>query len=196
LKADLISHSFFFKIKYISTTLKFYQMNAFIQSHLQEIYSTIALLIGLLFFKFISTKAIKKVGKISDLNTSRTKLIIKYSSIGISTIGLVSLLIIWGVKLEDLGLVLSSFFAILGVALFATWSILSNISAGIILFFSFPFKIGDRIKIQDDDFPLEAIITDVRAFYVELKTEEGTLVTYPNNLFLQKGVLLLKKQEL
>lgn len=107
-----------------------------------------------------------------------------------------SLLIIWGVKLEDLGLVLSSFFAILGVALFATWSILSNISAGIILFFSFPFKIGDRIKIQDDDFPLEAIITDVRAFYVELKTDEGTLVTYPNNLFLQKGVLLLKKQEL
>ncbi|HCD98508.1 MAG TPA: mechanosensitive ion channel protein MscS, partial [Flavobacteriaceae bacterium] len=42
----------------------------------------------------------------------------------------------------------------------------------------------------------EAIITDVRAFYVELKTDEGTLVTYPNNLFLQKGVLLLKKQEL
>ena len=171
-------------------------MNAFIQSHLQEIYSTIALFIGLLFFKFISTKAIKKVGKISDLNTSRTKLIIKYSSIGISTIGLVSLLIIWGVKLEDLGIVLSSLFAILGVALFATWSILSNLSAGIILFFSFPFKIVDRIKIQDDDFPLEAIITDVRAFYVELKTEEGTLVTYPNNLFLQKGVLLLKKQEL
>jgi small-conductance mechanosensitive channel len=105
-------------------------------------------------------------------------------------------LIIWGVKLEDLGIVLSSFFAILGVALFATWSILSNISAGIILFFSFPFKIGDRIKIQDDDFPLEAVITDIRAFYVELKTEESTLVTYPNNLFLQKGVLLLKKQEL
>ena len=171
-------------------------MNAFIQSHLQEIYSTIALFIGLLFFKFISTKAIKKVGKISDLNTSRTKLIIKYSSIGISTIGLVSLLIIWGGKGEDLGIVLSSFFAILGVALFATWSILSNISAGIILFFSFPFKIGDRIKIQDDDFPLEAVITDIRAFYVELKTEESTLVTYPNNLFLQKGVLLLKKQEL
>ena len=63
-------------------------MNPFIQSHLQEIYSTIALLIGLLIFKFISTKAIKKVGKISDLNTSRTKLIVKYSSIGISSIGL------------------------------------------------------------------------------------------------------------
>jgi hypothetical protein len=68
-------------------------MNPFIQSHLQEIYSTIALLIGLLIFKFISTKAIKKVGKISDLNTSRTKLIVKYSSIGISSIGLVSLLV-------------------------------------------------------------------------------------------------------
>jgi small-conductance mechanosensitive channel len=82
------------------------------------------------------------------------------------------------------------------VALFATWSILSNVTAGIILFFSFPFKIGDKIKIQDDDFPLEAVITDVRAFYIELKTDEGYLVTYPNNLFLQKGVALISKQEI
>ena len=132
-------------------------MNPFIQSHLQEIYSTIALLIGLLIFKFISTKAIKKVGKISDLNTSRTKLIVKYSSIGISSIGLVSLLIIWGVKLEDLGLVLSSFFAILGVALFATWSILSNISAGIILFFSFPLKLGIELKFRTTIFLLKPL---------------------------------------
>ena len=151
---------------------------------------------GLLLIKFISTKAIKKVGKLSDLNKSRTKLIIKYSSIGITFIGVAGLLIVWGVNLEDLSLVLSSFFAILGVALFATWSILSNVTAGIVLFFAFPFKIGDRIKIQDDDFPLEAIITDIRAFYVELKTDEGTLVTYPNNLFLQKGVALINKQEL
>jgi small-conductance mechanosensitive channel len=171
-------------------------MEKFFETHLQELLSSLILLIGLLITKFITTKAIRKVGKISDLNKSRTKLIIKYTSVGITVVGFVALLIIWGVKLKDLSLVLSSFFAVLGVALFATWSILSNVTAGIILFFSFPFKIGDKIKIQDDDFPLEAVITDVRAFYIELKTDEGYLVTYPNNLFLQKGVALISKQEI
>jgi small-conductance mechanosensitive channel len=171
-------------------------MENFFETHLQELLSSLILLIGLLITKFVTTKAIRKVGKISDLNKSRTKLIIKYTSVGITVIGFVALLIIWGVKLKDLSLVLSSFFAVLGVALFATWSILSNVTAGIILFFSFPFKIGDKIKIQDDDFPLEAVITDVRAFYIELKTDEGYLVTYPNNLFLQKGVALISKQEI
>jgi small-conductance mechanosensitive channel len=171
-------------------------MEKFFETHLQELLSSLILLIGLLITKFITTKAIRKVGKISDLNKSRTKLIIKYTSVGITVVGFVALLIIWGVKLKDLSLVLSSFFAVLGVALFATWSILSNVTAGIILFFSFPFKIGYKIKIQDDDFPLEAVITDVRAFYIELKTDEGYLVTYPNNLFLQKGVALISKQEI
>ena len=171
-------------------------MEKFFETHLQELLSSLILLIGLLITKFVTTKAIRKVGKISDLNKSRTKLIIKYTSVGITVIGFVALLIIWGVKLKDLSLVLSSFFAVLGVALFATWSILSNVTAGIILFFSFPFKIGDKIKIQDDDFPLDAVITDVRAFYIELKTDEGYLVTYPNNLFLQKGVALISKQEI
>jgi small-conductance mechanosensitive channel len=171
-------------------------MENFFETHLQELLSSLILLIGLLITKFVTTKAIRKVGKISDLNKSRTKLIIKYTSVGITVVGFVALLIIWGVKLKDLSLVLSSFFAVLGVALFATWSILSNVTAGIILFFSFPFKIGDKIKIQDDDFPLEAVITDVRAFYIELKTDEGYLVTYPNNLFLQKGVALISKQEI
>jgi hypothetical protein len=59
-----------------------------------------------------------------------------------------------------------------GVAMFAQWSILSNITSGIILFF-FPFKIGDVIRIHDKDFPIEAEIEDIRAFHVALKTKDG-----------------------
>jgi small-conductance mechanosensitive channel len=79
-----------------------------------------------------------------------------------------------------------------GVASFAQWSILSNITAGIILFFSYPFKIGDRIKIHDKDFPIEGEIDDIKAFYVILKSSEGEMVTYPNNLLMQKGISVLK----
>jgi hypothetical protein len=62
--------------------------------------------------------------------------------------------------------------------MFATWSILSNITAGVILFFFFPFRIGDTIKIHDKDFPIEAEIDDINAFHVFLITAEGEKITY------------------
>jgi small-conductance mechanosensitive channel len=93
-------------------------------------------------------------------------------------------------------LILSSAFAVIGVALFASWSILSNITAGVILFFSFPFKIGDHIRIFDKE--LEGVnefwIEDIKAYHVHLRTPSGELVTYPNNLFLQKAVTLLEPE--
>ena len=61
------------------------------------------------------------------------------------------------------------------------------------MFFSFPYKVGDKIKIHDSDFPLEAIIEDIGAFQLHLRLDNGNLVTYPNNLILQKPVTLVKK---
>lgn len=67
-------------------------------------------------------------------------------------------------------------------------------TSGIILFFYFPFKIGDRIRILDKDFPEEAIIIDIQTFTINLKKDNGEFLTYPNNLLLQKGVVLIQKQ--
>ena len=81
----------------------------------------------------------------------------------------------------------------MGVASFAQWSILSNITAGIIIFFSYPFKIGDKIKIHDKDFPIEGEIDDIKAFYIVLRTIDGEMITYPNNLLMQKGISVVTK---
>jgi small-conductance mechanosensitive channel len=64
------------------------------------------------------------------------------------------------------------------------------------MFFSFPYKVGDKIRIHDNDFPVEAVIEDIRAFQLYLRTDNGDLVTYPNNLILQKAVTLVKKDAL
>ena len=53
---------------------------------------------------------------------------------------------IWGIDIRGVLIFASSFFAIVGIALFASWSVLSNITSGIIIFFSFPYKIGDKIR--------------------------------------------------
>lgn len=162
-----------------------------------EVLTTLLALGILIITRFLSTKAIRKVGQISDLNDIRTRLILKYVSIGHVVLMVSALLLIWGVNFREVGLILSSVFAVIGVALFASWSILSNITAGVILFFSFPFKIGDHIRILDKE--LEGVnefwIEDIRAYHVHLRNTDGELVTYPNNLFLQKAVTILKPDE-
>ncbi len=85
----------------------------------------------------------------------------------------------------------SSITTVIGVAMFAQWSILSNITSGIILFFFFPFKIGDIIRINDKDFPVQGEIEDINAFHINLRSSNGELSTYPNNLLLQKGITVL-----
>lgn len=171
-------------------------MKDVILTYQNEILTTILAFGILTITRFISIKAIRKVGRISDLNDIRTRLIIKYVSIGHGILMISALLLIWGLNFREVGLILSSVFAVIGVALFASWSILSNITAGVILFFSLPFKIGDRIRILDKELEgnNEFLIEDIRAYHVHLRNSARELVTYPNNLFLQKAVTLLEPE--
>lgn len=158
-----------------------------------QILQTLVAIVVILLIRFIISKTIRRVGKLGELDPNRTLLISKYINLFISAIGLFVISIFWGVNFDDLGWFISSAFAVIGVAFFAVWSILSNVTAGIILFFSFPFKIGDRIRIQDKDFPTEGIIEDIRAFHIHIRSDDGELLTYPNNLLLQKGVAQITK---
>ncbi|NAX20303.1 mechanosensitive ion channel family protein [Vibrio sp. V39_P1S14PM300] len=94
-----------------------------------------------------------------------------------------------GIGYGDVSLFLSSVFAVLGVALFAQWSILSNITASFLIFFVFPYRIGDRIKVVDKDEDISGEIHDIRMFHVLIRHDNGNIIAYPNSLMLQKGVI-------
>ncbi|MFS4416861.1 mechanosensitive ion channel domain-containing protein [Maribacter sp. 2307ULW6-5] len=173
-------------------------MDEFITNNGQQLLTSAVIIAVAVTLRFLFTKTARKVGKLGDLNPARTNLVIKYISLAVSFTALGAITFVWGVNYEDLGLLLSSVFAVIGVALFAQWSILSNITAGVIIFFSFPFKIGNRIKILDKDLvPSEQgendifIIEDIKAFHMHLRRSNGEMLTYPNNMVLQKGVILV-----
>ncbi|AJA69524.1 mechanosensitive ion channel [Myroides odoratimimus] len=126
---------------------------------------------------------------------SRVLLIIRLFNTLLSVIFLILVLTIWGVQPENFMVTLTSVFTVIGVAMFAQWSLLSNITAGILLFFSFPFRIGDTIRLQDKDFPIEAKIIDIKAFCTILLTTENEKISYPNSLLLQKGIVIVNKKE-
>jgi small-conductance mechanosensitive channel len=158
----------------------------------QELIRTAILLVVLIIVRILVSKLVKRYGRLSEIIEHRTNLVIKYIHLLVNFLVIFSLIIVWGVDTKDIIFTLSSITTVLGVAMFAQWSILSNITSGIILFFSFPFKIGDHIRIHDKDFPIEAEIEDIRAFHLYLKSKGGEMITYPNNLLLQKGISIIK----
>jgi small-conductance mechanosensitive channel len=164
----------------------------FLKLYIKEEIATGIVLLIYFISRIITAKIVRRFAKVSQTLEHRSNLIIKYFNILLGCIAIIAIFIIWGVKPQNVILVFSSVFAVIGVAMFAQWSILSNVTSGIILFFSAPFKIGDTIRIHDKDFPIEAEIEDIRGFHTYLKTKEGELITYPNSLLLQKGVTVLK----
>src|SRR6056297_2242705 len=173
-------------------------MEEFIADHKNSLLFSLILFILIITLKIVFTSVVRKVGKLGEFNPVRTNLIIKYINIVLTIISIITLTFIWGVNYRDLRVLLSSVFAVIGVALFAQWSILSNITAGVIIFFSFPFKIGNTIRILDKElFNSEApeldtfVIEDIRAFHLHLRKTNGEILTYPNSMVLQKGVILI-----
>jgi small-conductance mechanosensitive channel len=164
----------------------------FLDNFTKEVIGTGILFILVVSLRIIVAKLVRRFAKSSHIIEHRTNLVIKYIHLLITILALISLIIIWGVQTKDIIITVSSITTVVGVAMFAQWSILSNITSGIILFFSFPFKIGDVIRIHDKDFPIEAEIEDIRAFHVSLITKEGETIIYPNNLLFQKGISILK----
>ena len=142
----------------------------FFDQFITEVIGTGIVLILVIGLRVITSKVIRKYAKTSEIIEHRTRLVIKYIHLLINILALFSVIIIWGVQTKDIIVAISSVTTVVGVAMFANWSILSNITSGIILFFAFPFKIGDFIKIHDKDFTVEAEIEDIRAFYVYLKS--------------------------
>jgi small-conductance mechanosensitive channel len=164
---------------------------SFFNDFAREAIGTGIVLILLVILRIITTKLVRRYARLSQTVERRTNLVIKYFHLLINILLIVALIIIWGVDAKDIIIAVSSLATVVGVAMVAQWSILSNITSGIVLFFSYPFKIGDTIHIHDKDFPVIAEIEDISAFYISMVNKDGEHVIYPNNLLLQKGVTIV-----
>ncbi len=158
-----------------------------------EALQSVSVFIVLFVLRMIITYSVRRFSERKNKVKKRANLIMKYVDAFFIIIAIIISIFIWGIKIKDIGVIASSVFAIIGVGFFAQWSVLSNLTSGVIIFFTLPYKIGDRIKIHDKDFPIIATIEDIKAFHTNLRTGDGGLHTYPNNLILQKGITLVEE---
>lgn len=161
-------------------------------TYLPQIIYTVVSIVVIVVIRTILRSVVIGFSKKYEKLEQRTLLIIKHINVSSIALFILLMIIIWGIDFRDLGLVVSSIFAVIGVAFFAQWSILTNATSGIIMFFTFPFKIGDRIKIHDKEFT-DSILTieDIRTFQMILRSDNGELLTYPNSMVLQKGITMV-----
>jgi len=153
-----------------------------------KIIETVIVITTYFILRVISSKSVDKTVENSLIQKTRGKVIKKGVNIILLWVTIALLFFIWGVNQSDLVVFIASFLAVLGVALFAQWSILSNITSGIIIFFSHPVRLDDTISIIDKDYQIEGRVSDIGLFFVIIKTKNGEQVTVPSNVFIQKMI--------
>ncbi|MBO0322361.1 mechanosensitive ion channel family protein [Muricauda sp. CAU 1633] len=160
-----------------------------------EILVTVILLVVIITLNSLTKRAIRRYGRTSSIDMNSRKIIFYLSNLLFYLLAFVGISLIWGVNLEDFSLFLSSVLAIVGIGFVAQWSILSNLTASVILFFSHPLRLGDRIRVLDKDFDWTGKVEDISGFYLFMRTDDGRRITIPTNLVIQKGIEILKHED-
>lgn len=99
--------------------------------------------------------------------------------------------LVWEVSFKGLSVYIASVLTVVGVGLFANWSIVSNMTASLILFFFFPLRIGSKVKIVDGANSIEGEVLNLSLFSIKILLADGQHAYYPNNMAIQRYIIHL-----
>lgn len=156
----------------------------------KKIIESLIVLILFILTRLVARRFIKRTVTENLAHNSRSKIVRKTITFISSILSLTILLIIWGVKQSELAVFVGSVLTVVGVAMFAQWSILSNITSSIVIFFNHSVKIGDSISIMEGkDYEIQGKVLDIGLFFVTLEVNDSKVeITLPNNIFIQKTI--------
>ena len=152
-----------------------------------QIIETLAVLGVYIIAFYITRSIINNALKRTQLERSRRKMTIKAVQLFTSIAALIILTGIWGLKQNEIALFASTILTALGIAFFAQWSLLSNVTSSILIFFNHPVKLGDTIKVLHKDHDYEGEVTELTYFFVHLKTKDNKIITIPNSHLFEKS---------
>jgi small-conductance mechanosensitive channel len=102
------------------------------------------------------------------------------------TFTVILMLSFWGFGLSGMWTGMLGLIAGIGVALVATWAIVSNITGALLLSIWRPYHIGDTFEILPEAVKGRAI--DRNLMFTVLRQDDGWIVSIPNNLIFQRVV--------
>ncbi len=164
------------------------------ESYKIQIIETVVVIAGYIITHYITKIVVNNSLKQTHLQRGRRKMIVKATHLFSFITATILLSAIWGLEQNEIAVFVGTILTALGIAFFAQWSLLSNVTSSLLLFFNHPIKIGSTIKVLDKDYPFEGEVTDLTYFFVHLKTESGEISTIPNSIILQKSISVIEKK--
>lgn len=154
-------------------------------SILITILASVAAVIGCIVGSSITRRLVTRFASARGIGDTRSLPIKKVLRLLWFFVFLIVLGFIWGFNFQELYVASAGIFALIGIAFFAVWSILSNITTSIIIFFKFPMKVGDTLRLPEAD-GLSGKIIDITLFHIILEDAKGNTIAIPNNVAIQK----------
>ena len=159
-----------------------------------QIFETIIILACYIILYFIFKIVINNFLKKTRLERSRRKMVIRAVQLFTTMTAIILLTGVWGFKQNEIALFASTILTALGIAFFAQWSLLSNITSSILIFFNHPVKLGDYIKVLHKEYNYEGEVTEMNYFFVHIKTDDNEIITIPNSHFFEKSFSVSEKK--
>ena len=147
------------------------------------VYSTVTLVAIHLLFHLLKRYA-KQTQHKFGIRKSRYFAIKRLLTMASLLLSLIALLLIWNVDLKHVWVSATGILALIAVAFVAVWSLIGNILAGVIIYFTSPFKIEDIIEVMPDE--IRGTVLAINTFYTVLLTEDKDYINVPNTLLFQK----------
>jgi small-conductance mechanosensitive channel len=160
-----------------------------------QIIETLIILGCYIILYFIFKTVINNFLKKTRLERNRRKMAIRAIQLFTTIAAIILLTGVWGFKQNEIALFASTILTALGIAFFAQWSLLSNITSSILIFFNHPVKIGDYVKVLHKDYHFEGEVTEMNYFFVHIKTDDNGIITIPNAHFFDKSFLVSEKKQ-
>jgi len=160
------------------------------ESYYTKIIETLIVVCAFIAVRISMSQLINKTSIRKVVHKSRAQLIRRAINLALLFICFIVIMTIWGIKQSELAVFVGSILTIVGVAFFAQWSLLSNITSSIIIFFGHSVKTGDDICIMETkDYDIRGTILNIDLFFIRIKlTDSEDEITMPNNVFILKTV--------
>lgn len=150
-------------------------------------------LLSIFLISMLSKTKARQIQREKHLAKSRYYAIRRLITIFSMILAIGLLIAVWGINIKHLWVSLTSILAMIAVAFFAVWSLLGNILAGVIIFFTEPFKIDDQIEILPDN--LKGKVIAINTFFTLISDQDENVINMPNSMVFQKFIKRIRKKK-
>lgn len=142
---------------------------------LRVVYTVVVIALAWFFKKQVTDRMIDAIARKQDVQTGVAKPVKNFSGVIIYVIAFFILLGIWNLRTTLTGLLAAA--GMVGIVIgLSLREVISDLLAGVILFFDTSFRVGDALVVGD----LGGKVLDIGIRSVKLKTWDGVFATIPN----------------